>query len=98
MLQQTFTDFELILIEDHLTDESFSVCQCYAAANKRIRLERTEKNHGVSMARTKAVSLVRGVYCTFVDSDDWIGKDLLAEVYRLFFHQGRLPHVVPCTV
>ena len=98
VLQQTFTDFELILIEDHSSDESFSVCQRYAAVDKRIRLERTEKNRGVSMERTKTLSLVRGVYCTFVASDDWIGKDLLAEVYRLFLHQDGLPNVVSCTV
>lgn len=81
VLNQSFADFELIIMEDHSTDESYSICRRYAASDARIRLDRTEKNQGVSMVRTKAVSLVRGQYCTFVDSDDWIERELLSEVY-----------------
>ena len=81
VLNQTFADFELILMEDHSTDESYLICQHYAADDGRIRLDRTESNQGVSMVRTRAMSLVRGRYCTFVDSDDWIAPELFSEVY-----------------
>ena len=81
VLNQTFSEFELILMEDNSTDESYTICHRYAAMDMRIRLHRTLKNQGVSVARTKAVSLVRGKYCTFVDSDDWIEPNVLSEVY-----------------
>lgn len=81
ILNQTFTDFEVILIDDGSQDKSGEICEKYAQSDKRIRLIHQE-NQGVSAARNIALGMASAPYIIWVDSDDWIGKDLLAEVKK----------------
>lgn len=74
ILNQEFTDFELILVNDGSTDDSGSICDTYAAADSRIRVIHKE-NTGVSDTRNLAISLARGTWLQFLDSDDWITPD-----------------------
>lgn len=76
VLQQSFSDFELILINDGSQDESEKICQTFKNFDKRILYIKKE-NGGVSSARNKGISVARGDYITFVDSDDYIEKDYL---------------------
>ena len=76
ILKQTFTDFELLLIDDGSPDNSGAVCDKYAQQDKRIKVFHT-KNRGVSSARNLGLDKAGGQWITFCDSDDWIEKDWL---------------------
>jgi glycosyltransferase involved in cell wall biosynthesis len=69
VLAQTYTDWELILIDDGSTDSSGEICTEAARHDRRIRSYHTP-NHGVSAARNLALSLAKGDFITFLDADD----------------------------
>lgn len=71
VLNQTFSDFELILVDDGSTDLSGKICDKYAEKDKRIRVIH-KKNEGVSEARNNGIAFAKGEYIGFVDSDDII--------------------------
>ena len=81
ILNQTFTDFEVILINDGSLDKSAEICEKYAQIDKRIRLIHQE-NQGVSATRNTALGMASAPYIIWVDADDWIEEDLLAEVKK----------------
>lgn len=72
ILQQTFTDFELILVDDGSPDNCGRICDEYGRKDARIIVIH-KKNGGVSSARNRALDIAKGDYITFVDSDDRIG-------------------------
>lgn len=74
ILSQTFRDFELILLDDGSTDSSGAVCDGFAVEDDRIRVIHKE-NSGVSDTRNLGITLARGEYLQFLDSDDWITPD-----------------------
>ena len=76
ILAQTFTDWELLLIDDGSPDRSGEICDEYAEKDKRIRVFHKE-NGGVSSARNWGLDNVRGEYVTFVDADDKLDADAL---------------------
>lgn len=81
ILAQTFTDFELLLIDDGSKDSSGKICDESAAKDSRIRVFHKE-NGGVSSARNMGLNNAQGEWITFVDSDDYLiehsGFNLLA--------------------
>lgn len=87
ILNQDFTNFELIIIDDASTDKSYTICKNYADKDKRIKLLRNDINLGVAKSRNKALNNISGVYLTFVDSDDYIEFNLLEIVYRLLINR-----------
>ena len=68
ILAQTYTDFELLLIDDGSKDSSGTICDEYAAQDARVRVFHKE-NGGVSSARNLGLDNARGEWVTFVDSD-----------------------------
>ena len=76
ILAQTFTDFELLLIDDGSTDKSGAICDEYAQKDSRVRVFHKE-NGGVSSARNVGLKNGRGEWISFVDSDDWVKKNFL---------------------
>ena len=74
ILTQTFTDFELLLIDDGSPDNSGAICDEYALKDKRIRVFH-KKNGGVSSARNLGLDNSRGEWIYFADSDDELIKD-----------------------
>lgn len=77
---QSFSDIEIILIDDGSTDNSYQVIQSIADQDDRIRVIRQE-NKGQSEARNLGISLATGEYLYFMDSDDLLDKETFAECY-----------------
>ena len=75
ILAQTFTDFELILVDDGSKDNSGKICDEYAEKDKRIRVIHKE-NGGLSDARNKGLDNAAGKYFMFVDGDDYIAPNM----------------------
>lgn len=76
ILNQTFVDYEIILVNDGSTDQSLSIIKEYMSKYPDIKLINQE-NKGLSEARNSGLKEARGNYVLFVDSDDFIDKDLL---------------------
>lgn len=80
ILAQTFTDFELILVDDGSKDASASLCDEYAATSEgRIRSFH-KPNGGASSARNLGLQQAQGEYIVFVDADDWVDDTYLEEI------------------
>ena len=75
---QTFTDWEIILIDDGSQDKSADICDKYAISDTRIHVFH-QKNGGVSSARNTGIRTAKGQYLMFIDSDDTIEVTFLAD-------------------
>lgn len=81
VLNQTYTNLELIIVDDCSTDDTVSVIGRYIANDKRIRLFQLKKNCGGAIARNIAVDKAKGVYLAFNDSDDiWKANKLKKQI------------------
>ena len=78
ILNQTFTDFELILVDDGSTDLSGNICDAYAAKDSRVKVIHKE-NGGQSTARNAGVDTASGQYVIFIDSDDMFSDNYFFE-------------------
>lgn len=76
ILDQTYKNIEVILVNDGSTDDSGSICDQYAKKDNRIKVIH-KKNNGVSHARNIGIDKSNGKWITFVDSDDWIEDNYL---------------------
>lgn len=81
ILDQTFSDFEFLIIDNGSTDGSGDVIARYAQADSRIRVIHNEKNVFIAEARNRALELVQGEYLNLIDSDDWVLPDMLETMY-----------------
>jgi len=80
ILGQTFSDLELILVEDGSPDGSGKLCDAIAAKDSRVRVFH-KKNGGVSSARNLGMAEAQGTYLAFADADDWLPPDGLETMY-----------------
>ena len=77
VLAQTYKNWEMIIIDDCSTDESYKIIQEYAKKDSRIKVYRMEKNSGAAVCRNKAIEFSNGGYLAFIDSDDlWLPEKL----------------------
>ena len=81
LLAQTFTDFEILLVDDGSPDRSGEICDEYARKDSRVRVFHKE-NGGVSSARQCGMDNARGEYTIHADPDDWVDPTMLEELYR----------------
>ena len=81
ILAQTFTDFELILVDDGSKDRSGQICDEYAAMDRRVKVIHKE-NGGLSDARNRGMDQAAGNYFMFIDSDDYIAPTMLECLYK----------------
>ncbi len=79
VLAQTFTDFELLLINDGSSDSSAQICDGYAEKDERVKVFHKE-NGGVSSARNVGLQHATGEWISFIDSDDWLDETYLDEI------------------
>lgn len=82
ILRQTFTDFELIIVDDGSPDNCPAMIDEWAKKDSRIVVIHQE-NQGLSGARNSGIKIANGEYLTFVDSDDWISDTMLEELFNL---------------
>ena len=87
ILAQTFTDFELILVDDGSPDNCGAICDEYAKKDSRVRVIHKE-NGGQSSARNRAIEAAQGEWIHFVDSDDLIHPQMLEILYRAAQESG----------
>lgn len=80
IINQTYSNLEIIVINDGSTDNSREICDFYLKKDNRIILINQE-NQGLSMARNNALDICTGDYIGFVDSDDWIEFDMFYTLY-----------------
>ncbi|MCD7782251.1 MAG: glycosyltransferase, partial [Methanosphaera sp.] len=83
VLNQTLQNIEVIIVDDHSTDNTYSILGEYANQDKRIKLLRNDVNKGQSYSRNKALNMAKGKYVYFVDSDDWIELDALESLVTI---------------
>ena len=80
IVNQTYCDLEIILVNDGSTDESFAICEKYKQADDRIVII-NKHNEGLVRARKDGIRMAKGEYITFVDADDWIDITTYEKVY-----------------
>lgn len=88
VINQTYDNLEILLIDDGSTDSSGNICDKYAETDSRIKVIHKE-NSGVADTRTLGVSRCNGEYYSFIDSDDYIDKEYIRALYEaLIEHQA----------
>lgn len=81
ILSQSFTDFELLLIDDGSPDKCAQICDDYMSLDSRVVVYHKE-NGGVSSARNLGLENSKGEFVIFVDPDDWVDSEMLYELYQ----------------
>ena len=90
LLNQTFSDYEIILINDGGNEAETAICEEYAANNQCI-VYRYQTNQGVSAARNTGLAVAHGSWIMFVDSDDWVNEDFcLRAITAVLKHQAQV--------
>lgn len=96
VINQTYSNLEIILINDASKDNSLKICKDYASKDGRIKLICNKRNKGVSYTRNKGLEIAKGDYISFIDADDEIEKDtykiMLSDIVRhnVDFVQARM--------
>ena len=86
VIEQTYKNIEIILVDDGSTDASGTICDEYAQKDKRIICKHIA-NRGVSNARNLGIDIANGIYITFVDSDDYLEVDMIEKMMNVMGNQ-----------
>lgn len=81
LLQQTYQDFEIIIVDDGSTDNSSRIAQDCLSGRENVQVT-IQTNQGVSAARNKGLSLANGEWIAFIDSDDYVSPDYLDNLLK----------------
>lgn len=82
VLNQRFTDWECIIVENGSADDSLAVARDFSGRDKRFRVEALPVNEGVAVARNKGLSMAEGEYILFLDADDLIAPEYLYDCVK----------------
>ena len=81
VMEQSFQDLEILVVNDGSTDRSGEILKRLAAGDSRI-IYFSQENRGVALARNRALDMASGKYLTFVDGDDYISRDYIKNLYQ----------------
>lgn len=87
ILKQTYSNLEIILVDDGSPDRCGEMCEIYAEKDARVKVIH-QKNKGLSGARNSAIDIATGEYITFVDSDDYLKEDMIEALYNEIIQYG----------
>ena len=87
ILNQTYRNLEILLVDDGSPDNCGRICDEYAAKDSRIRIIH-KKNGGLSDARNAALDVMTGEYVTFIDSDDYVSDEYVEYLYKIIKESG----------
>lgn len=82
LCNQTYSNLEILLIDDGSSDKSLAICREWESRDDRIRVF-TQSNSGVSATRNRGIALATGKYLMFMDADDWIEPEMLRTLHDL---------------
>ena len=83
ILNQTFQNFEIIVVNDGSTDESERIIQQYSLKYPNKIRAFSQENQGLAATRNLALKYASGKYISFVDSDDFVGTDFIKDLYEM---------------
>lgn len=82
LLDQTYQNLEVILVNDASYDRTSQICRDFAAQDSRVKVIQQPTQQGVAVARNVGLAAAQGEYVTFVDGDDFVTPDYLAHMYQ----------------
>lgn len=85
---QTYTNLQVIIVNDGSTDNSQSVCEDYVKKNQKNWILINQENLGLSAARNTGIAYASGDYIAFLDSDDWLDVDFISTMVRFIENTG----------
>lgn len=91
LLNQTYNNIEIILVNDCSKDNSLDICNEYSKANDNVKVISNERNSGVSATRNNGIDNSTGEYICFVDSDDYVEPNYLEVLYSIYKKYNTVP-------
>ncbi len=82
LVNQTFSDIEIIIVNDKTPDNSMEICYEYAKIDSRIKIFNKQLNEGLGITRNYGIEKSQGNYIAFVDSDDYVSLDMCEKLYE----------------
>lgn len=89
IIQQTYQQLEIILVDDGSPDNCGKICDDYAKKDNRIKVIHKE-NGGLSDARNAGIDIAKGQYITFIDSDDYVELDYVEQLYGALTEEAQM--------
>ena len=88
LVNQTYNDIEIIVVDDCSTDDSHEICNDYLSKYNNIKYYRLEQNRGLSYARNYGIKKSTKEFIGFVDSDDWIDLNMYSKLYDMIINNN----------